>query len=251
MSDERIPTNLRTLLILETLAKAGEPLTPTQINANIGLPKQTIHRLCQKLLDEGFLIRDGSGKKLGAAPRTVMLAKGVLTARDLQHARHSILQNLSRKTGETVNYVLPDVSGMTYLDRVETDWAFRIELPIGSKVPFHCTASGKCYLASLDERSLNRLLSSLTLEKRTANTIDDPSHLRRTLLDVAQKGFALDEEELFEGMVALAVPIFSQTGQFQAAVAFHGPTQRLSPQKLLGYLSDVKEAAQKLEQVGV
>ncbi|MEL6947338.1 MAG: IclR family transcriptional regulator [Pseudomonadota bacterium] len=249
METARIPTNLRTLLILETLADAGEPLTPTQINAQIGLPKQTIHRLCQTLLDEGFLIRDASGKKMGPAPRSVTMAKGVLTARDLQHARRTVLQHLSRKTGETVNYVLPDVSGMTYLDRVETDWAFRIELPIGSKVPFHCTASGKCYLASLEPRSQQRLLTSLPLDKRTPNTISDPAVLQRSLNTIQRQGYALDEEELFEGMVALAVPILSKHGQFQAAVAFHGPTQRLSPEKLMGHLDDVREAVRKLAHI--
>ncbi|MEL6784709.1 MAG: helix-turn-helix domain-containing protein, partial [Pseudomonadota bacterium] len=56
--DGRIATNLRTLLIIETIAKSGVPLSPTEINAHIGLPKQSIHRLCQTLVDEGFLIRD-------------------------------------------------------------------------------------------------------------------------------------------------------------------------------------------------
>lgn len=225
-------------------------MTPTEINAHIGLPKQSIHRLCQTLLDEGFLIRDTSGKRLGPAPRTVRLATGILAARDLEHARHQILQHLSRETGETVNYVLPDVAGMTYLDRVETDWAFRIELPIGSQVPFHCTASGKCYLASLDARMLDRMLETLPLERRTNNTIAEPDQLRAELDTIRDRGFALDMEELFEGMIALAVPVVSLQGQFQAAIAFHGPTQRLDESKLLVHLETLQAAAKRLAEIG-
>ena len=67
-------------------------------------------------------------------------------------ARRQILLNIANKVKETVNFVVPEASGMNYIDRVETDWAFRIQLPIGTNVPFHCTASGKCFLASLSPK---------------------------------------------------------------------------------------------------
>ena len=43
---ERIPTNLRTLLILEILGKSNKAMTATEINDVLQLPKQTVHRLC-------------------------------------------------------------------------------------------------------------------------------------------------------------------------------------------------------------
>ena len=36
--DTRIATNERLLLIIEALSEAGKPLTPTELNAKIGLP---------------------------------------------------------------------------------------------------------------------------------------------------------------------------------------------------------------------
>ncbi len=65
--EDRIPTNLRTLLILEVLGRSDRALSPTEINQSIGLPKQTIHRLCAKLEHEGFLAREEDGKN--CAPR--------------------------------------------------------------------------------------------------------------------------------------------------------------------------------------
>ena len=129
MADEdRIATNLRTLLILEVVSKSEVPLSPTEINRSIGLPKQSIHRLCQTLVDENFLIRDVSGKRFRPAPRTLKMAEGLLTTRHQNIARHQILMEISAVTGETVNFVLPEADGMRYLDRVETDWVFRVEL---------------------------------------------------------------------------------------------------------------------------
>ncbi|MEN0041793.1 MAG: IclR family transcriptional regulator, partial [Pseudomonadota bacterium] len=167
----RIATNMRMLLILEALSKSPVPLSPTEINRFVGLPKQSIHRLCQTLVDEGFIVRDLAGKRLAPAPRALSMARGMFRADRHSFARREVLEKVAKATRETVNLAAPEAGGMTYLDRVETDWIFRTELPVGSRVPFTCTASGKCYLASLERRELDRLLSSLTLEKRTRNTL--------------------------------------------------------------------------------
>jgi len=244
--DGRIATNMRTLLILEAVANSREPLSPTEINKEIGLPKQSIHRLCQTLLDEGFLIRDVSGKKLLPAPRSLQLANGLIASTHQSVARHQVLLNLSNATGETVNFAVPETDGMTYLDRVETDWIFRIELPIGSRVPFYCTASGKCFLASLQTRELDSFLQTIQFERRTKNTIPSAEALRTELNDVRRDGFARDNEELFEGMVALAVPVLNKNGRFIAAVAFHGPTQRLEFERLPEHLDIMRHGASQL-----
>jgi len=244
--EDRIATNLRTLLILEAVAESSAPLSPTEINRSIGLPKQSIHRLCQTMVDEGFLIRDVSGKRLQPAPRSLKMARGLFTSREQHMAQHQILMAISSVTRETVNFVLPEPDGMTYLDRVETDWIFRIELPIGSRVPFNCTASGKCYLASLDERQRELIVNNIDFEQRTPNTLTSPETLLAEIATIHEQGYAIDNEELFEGMIAIAVPIKDKKDNFLAALAVHGPTQRLDHDILLGHLDAIKDGASKL-----
>ena len=248
-SDERVATNLRTLLILEAVAASDRPLSPTEINRDIGLPKQSIHRLCQTLVEEGFLIREVSGKKLEAAPRTLRMARGLTTSRHLNIARHQVLTSISAATKETVNFVVPEFDGMTYLDRVETDWIFRIELPIGSRVPFHCTASGKCYLASLDAKQFNDVVGTIRFEPRTPNTITSREQLQSEIQVIRERGYAIDNEELFRDMCALAVPVNDSDGKFLAALAYHGPTQRLNVETLVDHLETMREGAAKLAEL--
>ena len=248
-SEERVATNLRTLLILEAVARSDRPLSPTEINRDIGLPKQSIHRLCQTLVEEGFLIREVSGKKLEAAPRTLQMARGLTQSRHLNIARHQVLTSISAATKETVNFVVPEFDGMTYLDRVETDWIFRIELPIGSRVPFHCTASGKCYLASLDPKQFNDVASTIRFEPRTPNTITSKERLLAEIQEVRARGYSIDNEELFRDMCALAVPVNDEDGKFLAALAYHGPTQRLNVDSLVDHLETMREGAAKLAEL--
>lgn len=226
--ERRIPTNLRTLLILEALSNANEALTTTQLNKSVGLPKQTIHRLVSTLENEGFVIRDRGGKKIRSSRRLRNMAAGLLNASQGHIIRHQILERVAEETGETVNFVVPGPTGMNYMDRVETNWAFRIQLPIGTSVPFHCTASGKVFLSSLRNKECRTLLDSIQLDKFTDQTRITSDALISDIKQCRKLGFAIDKEEFMIGMIAIAVPILDTKGNFVAALATHGPSQRMS-----------------------
>jgi len=247
--EERIPTNLRTLLILEIIGRSDRAMTVTEINQELGLPKQTVHRLCTTLEREGFLVREANGKRLLPSLRTKKLANGILYSSRGDMARRQILLDISSKVGETVNFVIPQDEGMMYLDRVETNWMFRIQLPIGSHVPFHCTASGKTFLASLSTSKRRAMVQNLKLEPRTQNTHADPERLLAELSKVAKQGYAVDNEELVEGMVAIAVPIKDGEGRYCASLAFHGPTQRLSVQSAIDQKEILLAGARRLAEL--
>lgn len=235
MQDESdaIPTNLRTIRVLEIVAAAERPVTPTEVNATLRLPKATVHRLCQTLLDEGFLVRDGAQGGLRPGRRLRAMAAGALHASRFHVQRRQILMRVAEEVGETVNYVVPVDEGMTYRDRVETGWALRIQLPVGSHVPFHCTASGKAFLATLPEEERRRMVAALRLEALTPRTITEPGRFLAELDRVARQGHAVDNEEFMDGMVAVAVPVRDPAGRYIASLAFHAPRQRLTMEAAL------------------
>lgn len=246
---ERIPTNLRTLLMLEVIASAGQPMTATDIGRQVGLAKQTAQRLCATLEAEGFLIRHRNSKKFLPARRTRTISAGLLHASRSHIARRQVLEDVARKVQETVNFVVPEETGMSYLDRVETDWPFRVQFPIGSNVPFHCTASGKTFMASLPPKKRRTFIQALELARHTQHTHTTPESLLGDLGQVATHGYALDQEEFIVGMVAIAVPVLDPEGRFAAALAFHGPNQRLSIEIAKSKLSVLQDGARRLTEV--
>ena len=244
----RIPTNLRTLLLLEALGKSDRAMTPTELNAMVGLPKQTVHRLCATLEAEGFLMRDIDGKGFRAARRARMMGAGLLHAGWANIARHQVLRQLSSDVGETVNFVVAEAEGMRYLDRVDTDWSFQIQLPVGTNVPFHCTASGKVFMASLAPKARKAFVASLDLSAHTAKTITTEEALLSELKDVAKQGFAEDNEEFVDEMIALAVPVKDERGRYVSSLAVHGPKQRICIEKARAMHPKLEAAAHRLQE---
>ncbi len=245
--ENRIPTNLRTLLILEVIGRSDQAMTPTEINEEIGLPKQTVHRLVATLDKEGFLAKEAGGKRYRPTRRARLLGAGLLHASRFHITRHQVLQDIASNTRETVNFVVPEETGMHYLDRIETDWPFRIQLPVGSNVPFHCTASGKTFLASLSRTARKKFINGLNLEALTQKTHQTQEGLLADLAECEKRGYALDNEEFMDGMVAIAVPVTDTLGRYVASIAFHGPIQRVSVNDLVARKDILLDGAKTLK----
>lgn len=243
----RIPTNLRTLLILEVIGRSDRALTATQINAEIGLPKQTVHRLVSTLEEQGFLIRDASGKHYRPSRRLRLLGSGLLHASRFHITRHQIMKSVANDIGEAVNYAVPEETGMHYLDRIETNWPFRIQLPIGTDVPFHCTASGKCFMSTLSKKARENFVSGLDLAQLTPSTHTTKDALLADIKACAKRGYALDNEEFMKDMLAIAVPVLDDKNRFVASLAVHGPKQRLQIDTIEQHQHVLVKAAKTLQ----
>ena len=189
-----------------------------QLSAALGLPKPTIHRLLQTAEAEGFLQRDLDGRSYGPGLRLRQIAVHTMSSERLRTGRLAILKAVAEEIGETCNLATPDREGMTYLDRVETKWPLRIQLPIGTQVPFHCTASGKMYLSTLRDSTLEAVLNSRSLEGLTEKTIITSDALRAELAETRKRGYSQDDEEFMLGMTAVAVPVIDSTGRLMATL---------------------------------
>lgn len=245
----QMPTNLRLLRLVEEVAMAGVPVTPPQIADALDLPRPTVHRLLATAEQEGFIQRDVDGRSYGPGKRMRRMAGNTLSSQRIRTERLIIMRALAEKVGETCNLAAPDRDAMTYLDRVETHWPLRIQLPVGTRVPLHCTASGKMYLSSLRTDKLDRLLGSLLLEKFTANTLTNPEQLRQELSEVRSRGYATDEQEFMDGMTAIAVPICDTEGRLLTTLSIHYPIVRHKPEGLLQHLGALRKTALAMEEL--
>ncbi len=246
-----IPTNLRLLMVLEEVVRAGVPVTATEANAALGLPKPTIHRLFATLEQEGFLQRELNGRAYTPGRRLRRLALGTMSSMRERSARAAILNALAEELGETCNIAVPDRDAMVYLDRVETTWPLRVQMPVGTRVPLHCTAGGKMFLSTLNDTHLARYLDAAKLSAHTQRTITDPVRLAEEIAAIRERGYAMENEEFMDGMICVAVPVTGQHGALISTLSFHAPTQRMTLDEALAHLPRLRRSAEELSRLAL
>jgi len=236
-------STLRGFAVLELIAQADAPPTLEELTRASGLPKPTVYRILGLLTRGGLVQREAFEKRYSVGPRTSALSLAVQTRSPVRARRHAVLARLVEEIGETCNLTMPDGSEVVYLDRVETPEKVRLHMEIGSRVPLHCTASGKLFLAHLPAAQVRRVLGSGPLKRYTERTITSAEALERELRKVRSSGVGTDTGEFLVGSVCVAVPVADSRSRVCAAIAVHGPAPRMTLRRGYEFLPAMRRAA--------
>lgn len=220
----------RAVAAMEILAREGWAGV-TDISRELDIHKSTVFRLLATLERRGVVEQHSETQKYRLGFAVLRFASSVRSSLDLVRAARPICDRLSRRTDETVNIAVLEDDNVVNIhqvnlstSRVTVDW-------IGSHTPLHCTSSGKVFLAHLPGSRVEELLTE-PLERYTPTTLVDPSALREQLLQVHERGYASTQEELEEGLNAVAAPIRGPDGTVVASVSVSGPSYRMEPDRL-------------------
>src|SRR5690625_2268671 len=196
---------MRLLGLLELVATRDRLFSLQDLVEQTTLPKPTLHRMLQQLEGSGMLQRDTDRRHYGTGPRLRRLAENLLLNDTLHGARHRVLAHLREEVGESCNITAFSGNDVIYLDRAETAAPLRVYLHPGSRVPAHCSASGKLFLGQLNAQQRKRLLGHVPLKRYTPNTITTLDALEDEIRQVKENGYAFDNEEFIPGLFCIAV----------------------------------------------
>ena len=236
---------LRLIALLEHVAHADKPLTLTDIVHRVKQPKPTVYRMLHHLESAGLLMRETDGKHYAPGARLTRFAEDVILNGQSRASRHAILKSLVDEVGETCNFTMPSGTEIVYVDRVETAWPLRFHLQPGSRVPMHCSASGKLFLAWMAPAQRNQLLDHLHYQRYTANTILSRPALEAELARIKPQRYALDNEEYLAGLVCIAVPVFdaANRSRVRGSIAIQAPVSRFPIDRAMATLPALERAA--------
>lgn len=241
---------MRLFGLLEVMAAKDQRYSLQGLVEETGLPKPTLHRMLQQLEGAGLLQREGDGRHYGIGTRLRRLSENLLFNDSLHGARHTVLRQLVEEIGESCNLTSLSGSEVVYLDRVETAAPLRFYLHPGSRVPVHCSASGKIFLSQMSAAQRRRLLSNAPLETYTAKTLTDPAALEKEVQRVRKDGFAIDNEEFLPGLLCIAALVPSgDEAPSNLCIAVQAPIMRLDAAKAKTLLPALQRAALALSRI--
>jgi IclR family transcriptional regulator, pca regulon regulatory protein len=222
----------RGLAVIRAFGFRRVSLTITDVAEATGLTRATARRFLLTLVRMGYVRNDG--REYWLRPRVLELGYAYLSGIELPEAAKPFMDELVAAVGESTSIAVRDDDDIVYVAHVAPQRVMTINVPIGGRDPLFCTALGRVLLAAEPADELDRYLKSAELTAYTGATITDPAGLRQTLARVEADGYSLIEDELEDGLVALAVPVRDAHGTVIAAMNVCSYSLRTSPEELVG-----------------
>jgi len=221
-----VGTLSRGLDVLELFA-GGEPqLSQKQISGLLGLPMPTVHRLVAVLAERGWLDRDPITRRLRLGLEMARLVPTLLAGLRLPELARPHLLALAADVQETVNLAILQGAEVVYLASETADRLLTSRVPVGMRLPAHCTALGKCLLAQLPEDLARAALEREPYDRHTDRTLTTWTELTADLAAIRDTGVAISEEEYEVGLVSIAVRVCWIDGRGSGAINVSLPAGR-------------------------
>lgn len=209
------------LAVLETVLLRSGSWGVTEVAKALGLPKARIHRHLANLRDAGFLWQNPTSRRYEPGWRLVALGRRIQATAQVARLLSPVMTELRDRIGQTVVLSALTADGVGVTDVLPGGSPIDVILHPGTVFQYNSSAQGKVALAFASPRQL-ALWSPLITERRTPNTVLDPTRLWSEVKAARAQGWADGPEETFLGVNAIAAPVFDHTGEIVYALAVVG-----------------------------
>jgi DNA-binding IclR family transcriptional regulator len=223
----------RGLAVLEAVAAAGRPIALAEAARRVGLHRSTAHHMMQALVRVGYLVQDERSRGYELTSKLYELTGRLWSTDQLGEIARPYVEELTRLTGEGSSVATWGDGEVTIAVKQETDGPVRVVQDVAAHRPVYCTAVGKALAAWLPVATVDAALAGVKMERRTPKTITTRAAFHAELRRIRAAGYAIDDEEQFEGLRCIAMPVFCYTGRVIASMCVVGPKHRMTHQKVL------------------
>lgn len=216
----------RGLAVIRAFDARHAELTLSEVAAATGVTRAAARRFLLTLAELGYVRSDGKFFSLTA--RVLELGYAYLSSLSLPEVAESHLEALVAEVNESSSVSVLDGMDVVYVARVPVSRIMTVAISVGTRFPAYATSMGRVLLAGLPADDLEAYLSRVRLERLTSRTVSSIAALRGELAKVRSQGYAVVNQELEEGLRAIAAPIRDRNGQVVAAVNVSAHASRTS-----------------------
>jgi len=236
--------------ILDYLSDVKRDVGITELSLELNLPKSTVHRILKDLSKYSIVERENDTSRYKIGLRMLKYSNSLLRSLDLRQIAKPILKRVCNETKETTFLTVWRNEQGICIDSISSTRNSNTHLfvEISREMPIHCTASSKVLLANQPIEDINRIISKNPLLKYTPNTITEPGKLIIDLLEIKDKGYAICNEELEEGIKAIAAPIKNIDGKAIASITITGLAKRMSSDNIETLVKIIIDSAREISE---
>ncbi len=236
----------RAFAILGLLSENWGELGGAEIAVRLNLNKSTGHRLLAVLERNRYVERSPVNGRYRLCWKLIDLGMRAVSRLDVRELARPELERLTGETGETAHLGVLRQGEVVSLANVQSRRTLSTPATVGQRSPAHCSSQGKAILAFLSLEALKDHVNVCRLQSCTRKTITRYSDLRSELARIRQLGYAVDDEELEDGLKCIGAPVRDHTGGVVAAISIAGPASRLGVDRMPALVQAVTSAGSRL-----
>lgn len=206
----------RGLAVIRAFDAQRPELTLSEVAKICDLTRAAARRFLLTLADLGYVRSDG--RFFSLTPRVLELGYSFLSSLSLPEVAAPHLERLVAEVHESSSLSILDADDIVYVARVPTSRIMTVVITVGTRFPAYATSMGRVLLAALPSEALDAYLGRVTLTRLTNRTVPTASELGLELARVRSQGYAIVDQELEEGLLAMAAPIHDRSGAVAGAV---------------------------------
>ena len=227
----------RCLNIIDLLSRKPKGLRLFEISRQLDLNPSTTHHLLNTLLPHEYVTQDPDTKKYALGFRFVEIGSRILDSLDVRKISEKHLHALHESCNETVHLAVLRHNKVIYIDKIDSHGKLSLATYVGFATDAYAAAGGKILLSDLPDTKIHDMYGNGTLTVYGKNTITDIASLLAELKNVREKGYAIDDEEYYEGIRCIAAPIRGG-GRVIAAVSVTGSVFTVTKERMEKELID-------------
>ncbi|HEY0275568.1 MAG TPA: IclR family transcriptional regulator [Paenirhodobacter sp.] len=226
----RVPAIERAVAILNLLADESRPIGVSEIARALGLPKSSVHGICETLADLDLLRLASTGYAPG--PRPLRWSSAYLRRTSLVQEFQDLIARDPALAGYTVTLSTLDGQSVVYLACHNSDRPLGFTFQPGQTLPAVFTATGKAMLALLSPEERHQRLAGPWSAPFTTNGVRDSAAFEVQAAEWRTRGYAVDNGEIREGMVCLGAAVRDADGRPVAGIAISLTSAEARPELL-------------------
>ena len=211
----------RCLKVIDTLSDHPAGLKLTEISSYLDLHPSSVHHMVATLLPHDYIAQDPDTKKYSLGFRFLEISRKILDNLDIRQIAHRHLQVLRQESQEAVHLAMLRGDKVVYIDKLDTPSGLSLATYVGFATDPHAAAGGKVLLAGLKDDAVKGIYKNKSLKGYGKNTITRLPALMAELTRIRKQGYAVDNEEYYEGVRCVAAPVRSG-GQVVASISITG-----------------------------
>lgn len=220
----------RVLRIFEHLSGFPNGLTAKEISTQLGYAVSSTFELLKTLSDNDYLI-ENERKRYSLGPKLIQLGVNASSYLDINKVATPLLTKLMEDLEETIFMAVLSLDEVVYVAKINSYKTISTNANIGSRKPIYCTGLGKAFLTFMPEKETLSIIDKLELEPLTPNTVQTKEALLEQIKHFRKLGYAIDNEEIEQGLWCVAVPVYDAANRMIVAVSVSGPKVRMMPKK--------------------